>query len=221
MPVWLTENLEVDSFFSEKVCRPLSITLSLLSSLLSVHFIECSLWPFSVFIDSSIDDVLCCFSHKVERLLIIIFKKLCFIFDFLNFFQKKSHEIFNNWNIFEEIFWNYQVWYWWIFWIISESYCCNKSMILTSWKSVFWKYLVHITNPWFIQIFDEPVLDIIESKIFKNWNLCIIWHMWKSYCGNKSYSGATSASFFICSWISCFLRVHSAANSFQSHSCAL
>lgn len=209
MPIRLIHDFEWNSLFSEEVCGPFSVALSFFCSFPSVRFIECSIRPFSVCIDCSIDEILCCFSHKVERLLIIIFKKLCFLFDFLNFFQKKSHEIFNNWNFFEEIFWNYQVWYWWIFWIISESYCCKKSMILTSWKSVFWKYLVHITNPWFIQIFDEPVLDIIESKIFKNWNLCIIWHMWKSYCGGKVRSGGSESR------ISAFLLVISDANSFH------
>lgn len=50
----------------------------------------------------------------------------------------------------------------------------------------------------------------------------IFWsHSGKVIVEIKNYSGATSASFFIFSWISCFLRVHSAAKSFQSHSCAL
>lgn len=64
MMIWFTENLEVDSFFSEKVCWPFSIAFSFLSSLLSIHLIECSIWPFSVLIDSSVDQVLCCLSHR-------------------------------------------------------------------------------------------------------------------------------------------------------------
>lgn len=77
MPIRLIHDCEGDSLLFEKAHRPLDILFLLLLRLLSevliilsirVKSIDICISPSSVWIASSLDDVICTFSHSMERL---------------------------------------------------------------------------------------------------------------------------------------------------------